>query len=137
MGIRLYMRNKTAKGTEFCLGKLFYYVDEKDGCNSAAKFLADSGTLIPFFNSIEPDYNFCTSPVDKFLTACYCISYIDYGEFFSLHKNKIHEFLGFYFRDWKKFQDAADWQAVAFYDKACSFIDAFGDGDVWEFRLGA
>ena len=136
MGIRLYMRNKTASGAEFCLGKLFYYVDEKDGCNGAAKFLSESGALIPFFNDLT-DFEFCKNDIDRFLTACHCITYIDYGEFFSLHKKQIHEFLGFYFRDWKKFQDAADWQAVNFYDKACSFIDAFGDGDIWEFRLGA
>lgn len=134
MGIRLYMRNKTAAGEEFCLGKLYYYLEERDNCNESALYLLKIGAIDKFLKGWDYEY---ISKIDQFYTMCMCFSYIEYGDFFELYGNRLYEFLGRYFRDWKTAWGYEISKAEEFYNDACKFIDEHSDGSIFEFRLGA
>ena len=133
MGIRLYFRNKDKPEEEYCLGKLYSYIDEKDKCTSVKWLLEFTNALDEF---VENPYARIEENVEAFLLDCACMRYIDYGEFFELSTCELCLFLIYY---------GIDWESL-WYDEGYKFdlehaIAFIGTHEAcvnrWEFRLGA
>lgn len=147
MGIRLYFRKKGIESEEFCLGKLFGYMDGAWNYKrlECVCFLRDISGADDFLQeAAEYDYDTDLEEVLKEKSYMELFgenvdynAYIDYGGFFNLTKAKCREFIKLYLQD-----HAREWDheycgnteqcAIDFMNRMSS-----SEKSVFEFRLGA
>lgn len=142
MGIRLSFRKKNIQSEEFCLGKLYYYIDTKEEAESceSIKYLLDHGALYGVFGDFEDDlYDFDGSDAERFAEICSFCPYQDYGEFFELTKAQARNFITFYAYDKARLYGGDEDTAREQIERAFAFMDRMSscDSSIFEFRLGA
>lgn len=147
MGIRLYFRKKGIESEEFCLGKLYSYMEhDKDYENmESVCFLRDiSGAdemlkeYCEYYEDKDLDEMLKEKSYMELFGECVeSITYQDYGEFFQLTKAKCSEFIKRYLQD-----HARVWAHEYWYNTeqcALDFMQRMSSSEksVFEFRLGA
>lgn len=141
MGIRLSMRKKGTSHEEYCLGKLYSYIEtreEAEACESIA-YLLRVGALDDLFGMFEDEmYDFKGTDAEKFADICDFCRYQDYGVFFELRKDQVREFVKLYAADWSRFWERKPWDGKDF-DEVFEFMDSQTslETSIFEFRLGA
>lgn len=143
MGIRLYFRKKGIESEEFCLGKLYGYLNsgkDAETLNSIC-FLVDTGTIANLVNEYKEDMaepeKTLMSDHETFEEYCYVCPYQDYGDFFQMTKAKCREFIKLYLQD-----HARVWGHEYWYNTeqcALDFMQRMSSSEksIFEFRLGA
>lgn len=142
MGIRLSFRKKNIQSEEFCLGKLYYYIDTKEEAESceSIKYLLDLGALQGLFGDFEDDYyEYDGSDAERFADICSFCPYQDYGEFFELTKEQARQFITFYAFDKSRLYGGDEDTAREQIESAFAFMDRQSslETSIFEFRLGA
>ena len=142
MGRRLSFRKKNIQSEEFCLGKLYYYIDTKEEAESceSIKYLLDLGALYGVFGDFEDDlYDFDGSDAERFAEICSFCPYQDYGEFFELTKAQARKFIELYAYDKARLYGGDENTAKDQIARALAFMDRQSslDTSIFEFRLGA
>lgn len=144
MGIRLSLRKKNIQSEEFCLGKLFSYLDKSEDANgiSCIWYLVNVGAingLLEEFSDEFTGYLSDTSKAERFELICEWCSYQDYGEFFELTKDLAREFIKMYINDKSVFWNWNDKETIEFENEALAFMDRQSslETSIFEFRLGA
>ena len=139
MGIRLYFRNKYKDNdlyNEFCLGKLFYYIDSRYKPRlKCVEYLEEENALDHYIFDIE-DYNY-EDLYECFLEQCSCCPYIDYDDnLFELSTEQLIKFVYLYCKDYD-----AVWNTNVFEEFFERIIDFIAENEAvenrWLFRLGA
>lgn len=145
MGIRLYFRKKGIESEEFCLGKLFTYLDLPKHYESLESvcFLRDvraCDDLLQEFASYEYDTDIDSveeSYMELFGECVEYWNYQDYGEFFQMTKAKCREFIRRYLQDHARVWGHEYWSNTE--QCAMDFMQRMSSSEksVFEFRLGA
>lgn len=145
MGIRLYFRKKDIESEEFCLGKLFNYLDYPKQYETLESvcFLRDVRGCDDLIQEVA-EYEYDKDPeeceesyMELFGIACEFWAYHDYGEFFQLTKAKAREFIRRYLQDHARVWCHEYWSNTE--QCAMDFMQRMSSSEksVFEFRLGA
>ena len=148
MGIRLYFRKKGVESEEFCLGKLYNYMDHPKHYEALESvcFLRDiSGADDLLKEHCEYEYGKYLSEVladgssymELFGECVEWTPYNDYGDFFQMTKAQCREFIKRYLQD-----HARVWGHEYWYNTEQCELDfmqrmSSSEKSIFEFRLGA